>query len=608
VGGEPIEGFPTVEHSVPMLSIENTYNFDEVRAWDARVRRALNPGETVRYTVEIKIDGVSVTLRFEAGRFSGGATRGDGQRGDDISSNLRTIASIPLRLAGKSPPDLLEVRGEVYTTRAEFVRQNEARAQAGELIHANPRNSTAGALKLLDARLCAERKLVFAAHGLGAHSTIGSHSWFEILAKMRRWGIPVSPGTIVCESIDQVIEHAKKSESGRSELPFQIDGLVIKVDDLSQRERLGVRAKSPRWVIAFKYEAEQAATRLVGITVQVGKTGKLTPVADLEPVVLAGTTVKRATLHNADEIARKDIRIGDLVVVEKAGEIIPQVVRVEAEARTGNERTFSFPQRCPSCGGPVTRAPGEVDYRCDNPPSECPAQFKEWLRWYAHRNAMDIENLGEKLIDQLVDGGLIKSLADLYRLDEPTLAALDRMGEKSAKSLVSALSASKSRTLDRFLTGLSIRHLGSRSAELLAERFETLDRVRSASLDELLSVPQLGPVLARSVHAYLHDAKHSKLLDELTELGVEPKPVRRVARAGLALAGKTVVITGTLPQRSRAEAEMLIKQHGGKVTGSVSKSTSLVLAGTDPGSKLEKARSMGIPVIDEGELERLVGG
>jgi DNA ligase (NAD+) len=608
VGGAPLASFETVTHSVPMLSIENTYNYAEVREWDARIRKALNSGESVRYVVELKVDGVAVSLRYERGRFVQGATRGDGVRGDNVTANLRTVRDIPLVL-GDSPPSLLEVRGEVYMTNSELVRLNELRLAREEAPFANPRNSTAGSLKLLDPKLCGQRRLRFVSHGLGAFDGIKVSTYREMQDLLVSWGVPVSPHNATYETIDEVIAHAERWSTERNSLDFQTDGLVIKVDDLGQRARLGARSKSPRWVIAFKYEAEQAVTKIVGITVQVGKTGKLTPVADLTPVPLAGTTVKRASLHNADEILRKDVRIGDAVVIQKAGEIIPQVVRVEVESRDGSETPYVFPTTCPSCGALIERLPGEVDFHCTNPPSRCPDQLKEWIRWFAHRDAMDIEGLGSKLIEQLVDKGLVHDLTDLYRLDEPTLAGLDRMGKKSALNLVTALVESKRRPLDRFLTGLTIRHVGTRSAEILAQRFSTLEAVRSASLAELEAVPEIGPVVAASVYEFFQDPDNRRLLDAFPSVGVEPKAVIYTpeSRAGLPLAGKTFVITGTLPNRSRPETESLIKQYGGKVTGSVSKSTSYVVAGADPGSKIEKARQLNIPVIDESELERLAG-
>ena len=531
VGGQPLEGFTTVRHVVPMLSIDNTYSYDELRDWDARVRRGLNPGEAVAYVVELKVDGVAVSLRYETGRFVLGATRGDGERGDDISANLKTVREIPLVLQG-CPASLLEVRGEVYMTNSELIRLNEIRKADDEPPFMNPRNSTAGSLKLLDSRQCAKRRLRFVSHGLGESSGIELSSYFELTKLMKQWGIPTSSHTVRYDTIEQVIEHATKWNDQRNSLDFQTDGLVIKVDDFRQRERLGSRSKSPRWTIAFKYEAEQAVTRLTAISVQVGKTGKLTPVADLEPVQLAGTTVKRASLHNADEVERKDIRIGDAVVIQKAGEIIPQVVRVEIEARKGDETPFTLPTKCPSCGAAVERISGEVDYYCSNPPSRCPDQLKEWLRWFAHRDTMDIDGLGEKLIDQLVANGLVKGPADLYRLEAPALTALERMGKKSAENLVRAIEESKTRTLDRLLTGLTIRHVGMRMAEVIAERVGTLEKLQAMSLAEFEAIPEVGPVVAASIHQYFQDPDNQALLDELRQVGVAPQPMQRATTTG----------------------------------------------------------------------------
>lgn len=607
VGGQPLVGFETVRHSVPMLSIDNTYSFDEVREWAARVRKGLDPDEPVRFDVELKVDGVAVSLTYKDGRLVQGATRGDGERGDDITANLRTLRGIPLRL-GDEPPPRLEVRGEVYMTNAELARLNTLKTAQGEAPFANPRNSTAGSLKLLDPRLCAQRRLQFIAHGLGEVDDTLPDSYEQVLDLIRLWGIPVSPHNASFNDIEQVIQHARNWETRRHELDFQIDGLVIKVDNLSQRSRLGARSKSPRWVIAFKYESEQAITRLLGVSIQVGKSGKLTPVADLDPVLLAGTTVKRASLHNADQIARLDVRVGDTVVIEKAGEIIPQVVRVEAEARNGAEVPYTFPDHCPSCGAAAVKEEGEVDLRCSNPPSRCPDQLKEWVAWFAHRDAMDIDGLGDKLIHQLVHRQLVTNLADLYRLDAETLAGLERMGKKSADNLVAAIDASRHRSLDRLITGLTIRHVGTRTAELIAARFPDLDSLRAASLDQLEAVPGLGQVVATSVYGFLQDPENTRLIDQLLEVGVRPTPFKAPATTGsLPLAGKTFVITGTLPKRSRAEAEKLIQQHGGKVTGSVSKKTSYLLQGAEPGSKLEKARQLGVDILDEPALVALLG-
>ena len=606
VGGAPIEGFASVRHQLPMLSIENTYNPDEVREWDGRVRRGLTPDEPVRYVVELKVDGVAVTLHYRAGRFAMGATRGDGSKGDEITENLRTVRGIPLRL-GDDPPDRLEVRGEVYMTNAELARLNDLRRADGEAPFANPRNATAGSLKLLDPRQCAQRRLNFVAHGLGVADLSGESSYRAILDRLKGWGLPVTPKIAIYEDIEAVVEHAGRWSDLRNELDFQTDGLVVKVDDLDQRGRLGSRSKSPRWAIAYKYEAEQAVTRVEAITVQVGKTGRLTPVAELTPVPLAGTTVKRATLHNAEEIARKDVRVGDAVVVQKAGEIIPQVVRVEVDSRPAGLEPYEFPAHCPSCGAPAERVEDEVDIRCSNPPSACPAQFKEWVRYYAGRKAMDVEGLGEKLIDQLVDAGLVRELADLYRLEEPQLAGLDRMAAKSARNLIDGLEASKSRPLDRFLNALTIRHVGPRVAEILAARYRTLEGLREADQDDLTAVPGVGPVVAGSVFEALRDEALNRQIDDLLAEGVAPTPIEDSPSASASdappLAGLTFVLTGSLPKRTRPEMEVLIKKAGGKVTGSVSKSTSYVVAGEEAGGKLEKARKLGIEVLSEEDLE-----
>ena len=568
-------------------------------------RRGLNDDDSIRYVVELKVDGVAVSLRYEAGKFVQGATRGDGERGDDITANLRTVRGIPLTL-GDSPPSVLEIRGEVYMTNAELIRLNDIRAVDESTAFANPRNATAGSLKLLDSKLCGQRRLRFVAHGLGQVVGLKARSYWEILGSLKQWGVPTSPYNERFDTIEPVIEHAEVWATRRNTLDYQTDGLVIKVDDLGQRERLGTRSKSPRWIIAYKYAAEQAMTKVRAITIQVGKTGKLTPVADLNPVLLAGTTVRRATLHNADEIARKDVRIGDTVVIEKAGEIIPQVVRVEIEVRDGSEQQFQFPEECPSCGGPVLREAGEVDFRCQNPPSKCPEQLKEWIRWFAHRDAMDVDGLGEKLISQLVEKGFVRSLADLYRLDASLLSGLERMGKKSAQNLVDALEASKTRTLDRLLTGLTIRHVGTRGSEVLAQRFGTLSAIQDATLEELEAVPEIGAVVAQSVYTFFQNEENRRILTDLQAVGVAPAPFQAViyGAANLPLSGKTFVLTGTLPTRNRSEAEAIIKRLGGKVTGSISKSTSFLLAGEDAGSKLEKAKTLGVVIIDEAQLDR----
>jgi DNA ligase (NAD+) len=609
VGGQPIEGFTSVSHRHPMLSIDNTYNPDELREFDKRIRKLLS-GEAVTYVVELKIDGVAISLTYEEGQFTVGATRGDGERGDDVTHNLKTINGLPLRLRtekGQPAPALLEARGEVYMNRSDLVRLNQQRKDKGLEPFANPRNSTAGSLKLLDPRLCAERRLRLFAYGLEVSKEVKLKTHQEALALLRQFGFPVNPDIVALASIDEVIDYCLSWAERRHDLPYDTDGMVIKVDDYAQRRRLGATSKSPRWVVAYKFAAEQALTKLVSIEVQVGKTGTLTPVANLEPVHLAGTTVARASLHNADEIARKDIRVGDMVVVEKAGEIIPYVVRSEAAARSGSEKVFRFPSTCPECGAPVERDEGGVYYRCTGP--ACPAQLKERLRFYAHRNAMDIEGLGSALIDQLVDSGLVRSIPDIYSIDMSQILELERMGKKSAQNLLDGIATSKGRGLTRVLTGLGVRHVGEHVAELLAGAFGNIDDLMAAPAERLAQITGIGPVLAESISRFFHSTTGRKVIEDLRAQGVKLVEDAKVkpATAGGDLTGKTFVVTGTLEHYSRDEIERLIKDRGGKATGSVSKKTDYVVAGENAGSKLEKARGLGVTVLTEQEFDRLIG-
>jgi DNA ligase (NAD+) len=607
VGGQPIEGFRTVRHREPMLSIDNTYNAGELREFDRRVRKLLGNAPVI-YVIELKIDGVAISLTYENGLFMVGATRGDGEEGDDVTHNLKTIAGVPLRLHDDHPPGLFEARGEVYMTREDLMRHNRDRTAKGLEPLANPRNSTAGALKLLDPQLCRQRHLRLFTYALGACKGVNVQTHLEALDLLRRYGFPVNPHIKSFASIDEVIEYCNSWADRRNTLPYDTDGMVIKVNDFAQRKRLGVTSKAPRWVVAYKFAAEQAMTKLLAIEVQVGKTGTVTPVAHLEPVRLAGTTVSRASLHNADEIARKDIRVGDMVVVEKAGEIIPYVVRSEAGARTGGERVFKFPSKCPVCAGPVERDEGGVYYRCTNP--LCPAQLKEKLRFYAHRTAMDIEGLGEAIIDQLVDTGLVRSIPDLYRLTLDQLTDLERMGKKSAQNLLDGIAASKERGLARVLTGLSIRHVGVGVAELLAKEFSTIDELVQAAIDRLSRIVGIGPVLAQSVYQYFHSPAGQKTIDELRSLGVRMVAEAAPTPADLGradLTGKTLVVTGTLAHYSRDEIEDLIKKLGGKAAASVSKKTDYVVAGDKAGSKLDKAQALGVPVLTEEQFDQLIG-
>lgn len=612
VGGTPLEGFASARHLAPMLSIDNTYSPAEIRDWVARITKLLPATETPEFTIELKVDGVSANLLYDHGQLVRGLSRGDGETGDDITANLRTVKSIPLALEpadhAPKPPERIEIRGEVYMTYAEMARLNEIRKAKGEVLLANPRNSTAGSLKLLDSRLAAQRHLHFEAHSLGFVAGDAMPDRFsELLNTFRAWGVPVSPFWRICRNLQELLEYAEEWREKRATLDFPIDGLVIKVDRFDQRDMLGFTSKAPRWAIAYKYEAEEAVTRLVGVTFQVGKTGKITPVAELEPVLLAGTTVQRASLHNFDEIERKDVRVGDLVVIQKAGEIIPQVMRVETSARTGGEIPITLPEGCPVCGRPIERVHGEVDYRCTGGRAGCTGQLKTWLAYWANRTCMDIDGLGEKIIDQLVDHGMVAGPADLYRLTVEELVTLERMGGKSAENLVAAIEGSKRRPLDKFLTALNIRHVGERLAEILAQRFGTLDRLEKATAEVLAATPEIGQVVAASIREFFDRESTKTLLHELALGGVDPQPVEaRKSSGNMPLAGKTVVLTGTLPKRARHEAEEIIKSLGGKTSGSVSKKTDFVLAGAEAGSKLEKAIALGVPVVDEAWLERLV--
>ena len=606
VGGEPVEGFVTVTHRTPMLSIDNTYNADDLREFDKRVRKALGKGETVTYVVELKIDGVAISLTYENGVFAVGATRGDGVRGDDVTHNLRTIHELPLRLNAKDAPPLCEARGEVYMTREELARINRARAADGEEPYANPRNLTAGTLKMLDPRVCAERRLRLFAYSLGACEGVEVTTHLKALETLRAFGFPVNPHVASFETIDGVIDYVGTWATKRNELPYETDGMVIKVNDFDQRRRLGATSKAPRWVVAYKFAAEQALTKVLSVDVQVGKTGALTPVANLEPVRLAGTTVSRASLHNADFIATKDIRIGDMVVVEKAGEIIPYIVRAEHGARTGREAPFAFPATCPVCGAPVKRDAKGAFYRCTG--TDCVARLKRQLVSYAQRKAMDVEGLGVEIVNQLVDAGLVRSLPDLYRLTKDQLVELERMGDKSAQNLLDGLEASKGRGLARVLTGLAIPHVGDTVADLIAAEMAGADALLAAPQERLARIKGIGPVIAEAVHAYFQSTAGRKTVEELQALGVKlTEDAKKESAGGSPLAGKTLVVTGSLTRYGREEIEDLIKRLGGKATGSVSKKTDYVVAGEKAGSKLDKAKELGVPVLTEDDFDRLVG-
>jgi DNA ligase (NAD+) len=589
-----LRGFPSVRHSVPMLSLDNTYSLEELEEFDARVRKLLG-AEAVEYVVEPKVDGVAVHLRYEGGRFAQGLTRGDGEQGDDITANLRTIRSIPLRLAGRGIPDVLEARGEVFMERKAFEALNRRREQAGEKTFMNPRNATTGSLKTLDTAETARRPLKIFIYQVVQADRHGIETHWDALERARGLGLRVNPDNALAKGFAAVGRRCARWEETHEALPYGTDGLVVKVNSLRDQARLGATAKGPRWGIAYKFGSHEAETTLRKIELQVGRTGVVTPVAILEPVLLLGTTVSRATLHNADEIERRDVREGDRVVIEKGGEVIPKVVRVvPGSGRRGAK--FVMPSRCPVCGEPLTRDPEEAATRCEN--LYCPAQVRRRIEYFASRGALDIEGLGHKTVDQLVDEGLISDPADLYDLTVERLERLDGMAEKSATNLVEAIAGSRAATLDRLLVALGIHHVGSSVARALAERFSGLHELSQASEEDLRRIAGVGPEIAGSVTAFFRSREGRTLVRRLEERGVKGTPPARRAGAAGPFAGKTFVLTGTLPGMTREEAQRLIEQAGGKVSSSVSSKTHAVIAGEEPGSKLNRARSLGVAVWD----------
>jgi DNA ligase (NAD+) len=608
VGGQPLEGFASVTHEIPMLSIDNTYNPDELREFDARTRRFLGSDEDFDYVVELKIDGVAATVIYEDGALALGATRGDGVRGDDITANVRTIRAVPLRLEAKreglTVPRRLEARGEIFMTGDELKRLNRLREEAGEPPFANPRNATAGTLKLLDPRQCAERRLSVFFYGLGVYDGGEIPCHHDVLEMFSALGLPVNPEWRRISSIEGVVQFAAEWASKRESLPYEIDGLVVKVDSFELQRRLGRTAKAPRSMIAYKYPAEQAKSRILDIAVQVGKTGILTPVARLEPVQLAGTTVKRATLHNFDEIKRKDVRVGDDVIVEKAGEIIPQVVAVVDKDRPDRGAAFTPPTECPECGGKAVREEGEVYLRCGN--LTCPAQLKERLRYFASRSAMDIEGLGPAVVDQLVEKKLVADPADLYRLSGDEIQGLERMAEKSARNLVNAIEDSKSRGLGRLITALSIRHVGSSIASALARHLPDVGALMESSEEQLTAIDDVGEVVAKSITTFFTSARNRNVIEKLKKAGVSVKSEAVTAVGGI-FEGLTFVFTGALETMSREEAQEIARGLGGSASANVSRNTDYVVAGAKAGSKLEKARSLGVNVIDEAQFLKMAG-
>ncbi len=635
VGGAPIAGFVTVEHRVPMLSIDNVYNEAELAEFGQRVAKLLD-GRPCEWLVEYKVDGVALSLIYEGGRLVRAVTRGDGRRGDDVTHNARTMRGVPLQLEQLTPtaahtphksnargklfdetdaeaiPSVLEVRGEAYISNSDFAQLQLASVERGEEPLKNSRNATAGAIKLLDPSQCAERRLRFFAHSVGSLEGASFQTHGEYLKRIEQLGIPSVPRTAVLPSFEAAVEYCQTLMQDIHTLDFEVDGLVLKVNDFALRQELGSTSKAPRWVVAFKWEKYEAETRVADITVQVGKTGTLTPVAALEPVEIAGTTVSRASLHNRDEIERLGVQIGDWVIVEKAGKIIPHVVRVEAHRRDGTQQPFQFPTECPECHTAVGQDEGGVYIRCPNP--NCPAQLREALRYFASRAAMDIEGLGIKLIEQLTEAKLLTSFADVYRLAgrREELLKLERLGEKSIDNLLAGIEASRQQPLWRLLTAINLRHVGVRTSQLLANRFGSMDALAAASETELAEVEEIGDVIAKSVHAFFASDYGRKIVADLKELGLNMGSVADAEAAaarqtqGL-LSGQTLVVTGTLLRFKRDAMHALIQKHGGRPAGSVSKNTDFLIAGTEAGSKLAKAESLGVKVLSEDEFLAMVG-
>ncbi|RLD10273.1 MAG: DNA ligase [Chlamydiae bacterium] len=613
VSGEPVEGFTSVKHMVPMLSMDNTYSFEDLKDFDKRVRDSLDVPQ-VEYVVELKFDGLAIALQYENKIFVRGATRGDGTTGDDVTYNLRTINSLPLKLNDAAPDELIEIRGEVYMPKKSFERINKEREEnmtrhspgAARNLFANPRNAAAGSLKTLDPRITAKRGLgVFC---YGAAGSLGFDTHAELLDNLKKWGLPVSSPAKICYGIDEVMDYCNEWIDKRHNLPFETDGMVIKVNSFAEQEQLGATAKYPRWAIAYKFPAEQAVTKLENVEFQVGRTGHITPVAHFQSVQLAGTKVSRATLHNFDEIARKDIREGDYIVVEKAGEIIPYVVKSLPEKRTGSEKIIREPEKCPVCGGDVYRYKDSAFLVCEN--QGCPALVKKSIVHFASRNAMNIEGLGPAIVDQLVDSGMVKDYGDLYFLEKNKLLGIERMAEKSADNLLSGIIKSKKQPVAKLINALGIRNVGEATARALAERFGTIEKLSAASLEELQEVSDIGPEVAESVFSFFRNPNNEEVLHKLADAGLNfgnDEYATNTKNIPQVLEGKKFVLTGTLPGISRPDASELIRKFGGSVSGSVSKKTDYVLAGAEAGSKADKAERLGVEVISWEEFLEMVG-
>ncbi|MBN1542076.1 NAD-dependent DNA ligase LigA [candidate division KSB1 bacterium] len=604
VGAPPVDAFSSISHSLPMLSLDNSLNEAEIREFDRRTQRLLERTDEIEYVCEVKLDGLAVELVYESGLLTIGSTRGDGITGENITQNLKTIASIPLRLRGteSAVPERLEVRGEAIMPLHEFVRLNQTRLDSGDPPFANPRNAAAGSLRQLDSSITASRRLDFFPYGIGLCSAPLPPSHNRVLSWFEELGFKTNPLTSICRGIEAVIDYHRRIMEQRDSLKYEIDGIVVKVNHLAAQERMGVRSRSPRWAIAFKFPAREATTRIKDIIAQVGRTGTLTPVAILDPVQIGGVTVSRCTLHNQDEIERLDVRIGDRVVVQRAGDVIPKVVRVVKEQRSGREQTYRLPDRCPVCNSHTIQAPGEAAVRCVN--LSCPAQIKERIAHFSSKNAMDIDGLGEKLIDQLVEKGLLKSIADLYFLQKDQLIVLERMADKSAENLLAAIRTSRRRPLERVLFALGIRFVGEHIARVLVQAFGNLPALMQATPEELEKIHEIGPQVAESVNSFFAQKENRHLIERLEAGGVEftaaTKPM------GDKLAGKTIVVTGTLTGFSRKEIEERIQQLGGRAAASVSHNTDYVVVGENAGSKADKAKELGIPILTEQEFNQMI--
>lgn len=600
VGGKPLKEFTQVSHVVPMLSLQDVFSFEELMDWDNRVKAAVGDA---KYVVELKIDGLSVALLYENGELVRGATRGDGLVGEDVTQNIRTIKSIPLRIKDKS---LLEVRGEVYMPKEAFERLNAVREELEQPVFANPRNAAAGSLRQLDSKITTERSLGIFVFNIQRYEGERVESHKKGLDYLESLGFRVSPKRVVYNDINEVIEAIKEMGETRGELSFDIDGIVIKVDEIDKREKLGQTAKTPRWAVAYKFPAEKKKTKVKDIIVQVGRTGAITPTAILEPVRIAGSTVSRATLHNEDYIKEKDIRIGDSVIIQKAGEIIPEVVEVVLEDRVGDEIEFKMPEKCPECGGDVVREEGEAASRCTN--MSCPAQLKRSIIHFASRDAMNIEGLGPQIIALLMDNGLVKDAADLYYLKFDDIVKLERMGKKSAEKLLNAIEETKKNNIDKFIFGLGIRYIGGKAGKNLAKALKSIDKLMNADSDELTAVEEIGDKMAESLVSFFKEEHNRELIEKFRAAGLNFEYISNEVEGNKIFEGMTFVLTGALSKYTRNEAQELVEKFGGKVSSSVSKKTTYVLAGEDAGSKLKKAQDLGINIISEDDFEKMLEG